>query len=745
MTLLRRLLKVQPFLVVIAALLTSCGKGGCDLCVYGDTPSGVAAASAAAGMGLKVTVVPVCESDQGVGDCGACGALDIRGIDDRRQVCGLALKFYRTLGLADGLLESWTVDPGAAGAVFDDWLRAPGITLLSTPSRIDTGRVKAKWYIDCSRRGANITGKAGNVLRIDPDSMEDGQIAAMKVALAIRHGLKSVSEVDNNEIDSLMVSDPYLDGMIPDAVCWESSEDNKYSVVTPAYGRYDLYALIRADSDAGDAVTLSIPRKKKKITLKPCEIEEEPCLSDAGCRCVWHRLLNSTFEKGDTIDVFVAADSRTPATPATSATASAAPVAAILLTPTANYEEERVRPYELEDPLRFADGRKVKSKSDWTARRREILELFQNEMYGRMPEPCEFRLDSLEEGTTAAGYGIRRQTRMWFNEDCTGPHIDWMTILPKDGEGPFPCVLMLNFYGNHCLLPDEEILVPDSWQDNDKKYFVTDHKASEKARGLETGTDSRFQSAVGFLLARGYALVTACYSDVSPDPSGKSLQDSLAFTGVFDLWGPRDPERGDNTGALAAWAWALSRGMDLIEQTPGLDASRILLTGCSRLGKAALLAGAFDERAAVVAPIQTGAGGVPLAKRNFGENVKTETASFTHWFCGNFRKYAARESRQPFDQHLLVSCVAPRSLFAGGFDNPWFDTKGEFLALQAASPVWEFLGKKGLPGVEWPGDFDNSAIGENMAYYRRNNEHGIAMADWVRMLDFADEAFARVR
>ena len=193
-----------------------------------------------------------------------------------------------------------------------------------------------------------------------------------------------------------------------------------------------------------------------------------------------------------------------------------------------------------------------------------------------------------------------------------------------------------------------------------------------------------------------------------PDPSGgRERQDKEAYSsGIFDLWGPRDPARDDNTSSLMAWAWGLVRGMDMIEMLPGLDASRVLLTGYSRLAKAALLAGAYDERFAVVVPNQTGGGGAPLSKRRFGENVGTEVVSFSHWYCRAYDKYADNEKNMPFDQHLLLACIAPRPLMVQGFDELWFDTKGEFLALKAASPVWKFLGKKGLPDVEWPGDYE---------------------------------------
>ena len=243
------------------------------------------------------------------------------------------------------------------------------------------------------------------------------------------------------------------------------------------------------------------------------------------------------------------------------------------------------------------------------------------------------------------------------------------------------------------------------------------------------------------ILTRGYAFVTACYADISPDPTAE--QDKYAYQRCFDLWPPRDPARDDNTTSLGAWAWGLMRGMDMIERDSLLDANRVVLTGSSRLGKAALIAGACDERFPVVVPNQTGGGGVPLAKRNFGENITTEVKAFTHWYCPAYKKYAGHEDIMPFDQHLLLACVAPRALLVEGFNEPWFDTKGEFLAVKAASPVWEKFCKTGLPKVEWPDNFDTSAIGPSLGYVRRSEKHGHSAQDWTWMLDFADNIWKK--
>ena len=111
-----------------------------------------------------------------------------------------------------------------------------------------------------------------------------------------------------------------------------------------------------------------------------------------------------------------------------------------------------------------------------------------------------------------------------------------------------------------------------------------------------------------------------------------------------------------------------------------------------------------------------------------------------------YAKYSeAPWSTMPFDQHLFIACIAPRALLVEGFDSPWYDTEGEFLAVKAASPVWSFLGKGGLPDVAWPADYDTSAVGRCLGYVRRTGNHGISAHDWMWMMDFADGVFGLER
>ena len=408
-----------------------------------------------------------------------------------------------------------------------------------------------------------------------------------------------------------------------------------------------------------------------------------------------------------------------------------------------NYDESKVAPYTLEDPLTFVDGRKVKTVADWAERRKEILGIFAKEMYGEEPPKPETLITELQdEKETVDGYAIRRQYKMWFKADKSGPCINWIVWIPKFAKHPVPVISFLNYRGNHELVFDKDIPVQQGWVRSGPK--TDGNKSAERTRGAQQDPNSPTDFPLGTILARGYAVMSACYCEVSPDPTPTEKNPAFnqlpfAYTGVFELWGKRDNSRTDNITSLGAWAWALSRGLDLAERIPEIDARKNVVTGCSRLGKAAFIAAARDERFTVCVPNQTGGGGVPLAKRDYGENISTENRAFTHWYCRAYAKYAKEPWKtMPFDQHLFVSCIAPRALLVEGFGSKWFDAKGEFLSLKAASPVWKFLGKNGLPEVDFPAEFCTSAIGKDLGYVRRSQNHGISAYDWKWMMDFAD-------
>ena len=412
-----------------------------------------------------------------------------------------------------------------------------------------------------------------------------------------------------------------------------------------------------------------------------------------------------------------------------------------------NTDESKVEPYELEDPCTFADGTKLTSPAEWPKRRAEILEIFAHEMFGvEPPTPDVLVCDLVNERVTAAGFAKRRLFRMYFKADRSGPSVDWVLWLPRHAKGRVPVILGLTYRGVHELVNDPDLPVCRGWTRNRPQFGVVNHRATEASRGRMTDHDKDTVFPLGMILARGCAALCASYTDVSPDPDpfGQDGVDQYPFAttnGVFALWGPRDETRTDNPTSIGAWAWALSRGLDLALRQPEIDPERTVVTGCSRLGKAALLAAARDERFRICVPNQCGGGGVCLAKRDFGENVSTEVVQFRHWYCKAYDKYAKDPAKLlTFDQHLLLASIAPRRVLVQGFGpNDWMDTKAEFLACQAASRAWEFLGLKGLPKIPYPDYYDTSAIGPNLGYVRRTEQHGISAVDWTWLLDFALE------
>lgn len=410
-----------------------------------------------------------------------------------------------------------------------------------------------------------------------------------------------------------------------------------------------------------------------------------------------------------------------------------------------------------EDPLTFLDGTPV-TQSTWDARRAEIRSIFEENMYGRIPAKSQIYTQKFDSGSTtvtgntaSGSYGaIREQYHMWFKSDHSGPCIDWLVIRPSGSSATNPAKVIfgLIFQGNHNVLPDTQIAIPTCWYDNWSDFYISGNRAQASGRGCMLKSGKRYHYPIDYFLSRGYAFVCATYGEVCCDPElnpGDRPQSDCFETGVFDLWKPRSNSDPTRPMALGAWAWAMMEGMDLVESIPELDDSKVVLTGVSRLGKSCLIAGAFDDRFAVVAPVQTGGGGTPLTKYYLPgkETIASETHNYTHWFIPGYAEFAGHESEMTFDQHLLVSCVAPRAIFALGFDMAHFNSPGEFQSLREASPAWTLWGKEPLPDVPYPDAYSNEAIGANMAYYRRTEAsgHGVQMDDWTRLLDFADRNF----
>ncbi|MEO6181750.1 MAG: acetylxylan esterase, partial [Verrucomicrobiota bacterium] len=168
------------------------------------------------------------------------------------------------------------------------------------------------------------------------------------------------------------------------------------------------------------------------------------------------------------------------------------------------------------------------------------------------------------------------------------------------------------------------------------------------------------------------------------------------------------------------------------------------VVGHSRLGKAAILAGAFDERIALVIPLQAGCGGTSPARGKVGESVKRINTSFPHWFSGEFKKFNDEPERLPFDQHGLIALCAPRPvLLSNAVEDSWANPEGQFEILKAADKVYQLVGVEGIASEKMPevGQLMDSKLG----YYIRPGKHSMTKDDWKIFLDFADKHFRKPR
>ncbi len=388
-------------------------------------------------------------------------------------------------------------------------------------------------------------------------------------------------------------------------------------------------------------------------------------------------------------------------------------------------EESDVPPYVLPAPLLDAKDSEITTKDAWRKQRSQLLAQFSYEMYGRTllgrPEKLQFRV--IEEKPLArGGRATRLRVKVLFEGTEQGRSMELLVYLPNDVTKPVPLFLGLNFDGNYTTTDDPDLPLPTHFAMGLFDNKLPDHKPTEAARGMH-----RYQWPVDFILENGFGLATVAYGEIEPDQDGAWKQ------GVRGL--APEPGPGD-WGAVGAWAWGLSRALDYLETNDRVDAKRVSLTGFSRLGKAALWAGAQDERFAGIVSNCSGAGGLALSKRIFGETPADLTKRFPHWFAKNYAKYAEEETSMPFDQHQLVACVAPRPLLGvSGTTDLWSDPKGEFLTLKAASPVYELTAKSGLKAQEWPkpGKLVNGTLG----YYLHEGGHDVVLEDWRAMLAWA--------
>ena len=365
-----------------------------------------------------------------------------------------------------------------------------------------------------------------------------------------------------------------------------------------------------------------------------------------------------------------------------------------------NYYEEKVPAFTLPDVLTTLNGKKVASPGMWkNVRREEILELFRENVYGRVPATPYSKSFSLvnEDKNAMGGAATLKQVDITIMSDGKSLVIHLTLFVPNKAEKPVPAFLLINL-GSKNIDPSRQ-LKTETWP------------AEE-------------------IVARGYAAAVFSNADVDPD-NFDDFKDGIH--GLLDR-GVRQP---DAWGTIAAWAWGASRCMDYFETDKDINRKNIAVVGHSRGGKTALWAGAEDKRFSIVIANESGCGGAALARRRFGETVSRINEVFPHWFCSNYKKYGNNEDAMPVDMHMLIALSAPRAVYVTSADEDlWADPRGSYLSLYHAVPAFRLLKTTSdLPATMPP--LNKPVISGRLAYHIRDGAHNLLLKDWNWFMDFA--------
>ncbi|WP_194974204.1 glucuronyl esterase domain-containing protein [Aquiflexum lacus] len=349
----------------------------------------------------------------------------------------------------------------------------------------------------------------------------------------------------------------------------------------------------------------------------------------------------------------------------------------------ANSEESNVRNYILPELMELDNGKTISTPQEWWQQRRpEIEEAFDQEMYGKVPENIpSVKWQVMDAYDTVIGnFPIHEKILRGIVDNSSYPsikvEIELLIATPLHSEGPVPVVMEFGFIRSPFNPgPVQPIGLGSSGEPSWKEQLISN--------------------------SWGYAILVP--ASVQAD-NGAGLRQ-----GIIGLVNKGEPRKPDDWGSLKAWAWGASRAIDYLETDKNVDSKRIAIEGLSRYGKAAIVAMAFEPRISLGFIGSSGAGGLKILRRNFGEQVENLASSAEyHWFCGNFIKYAGKLSVDdlPVDAHQLLAMCAPRPVFISSgspfVEGNWIDAKGMFLAGVHAGPVYKMLGNKDLGINEFP-------------------------------------------
>ncbi len=331
------------------------------------------------------------------------------------------------------------------------------------------------------------------------------------------------------------------------------------------------------------------------------------------------------------------------------------------------------------------NGNGITTVSAWTDNMRPFLkELILKEEYGQLPPYIKPEISTSTVNVNFAGKATWEKVEFAFTNEKNSYTVPTQLIIPK-GKLNCPFVIYINFGAEvpHRYIPAEEII------DN------------------------------------GFAIFSVNYNDITMDNG--DFKHGIA--GLFY----NGERKGDSAGKIAYWAYMAIHMMDYLKERSEAKESLIGIAGHSRLGKTALLAAALDERFDFVCSNNSGCSGVALSRGccKGGESLYDIYTRFPFWFAPNYEKYINNPELLPFDQHALLSLVAPRMILVGAaYEDRWADNDNQFLACVAASPIWNLYGKKGFISPDKMPEIGDNFNDGDICFHLRSGEHFHSRFDW---------------
>lgn len=379
------------------------------------------------------------------------------------------------------------------------------------------------------------------------------------------------------------------------------------------------------------------------------------------------------------------------------------------------YEEAGIPHYDLPSLLVTPQGERITTPEEWfTVRRPQILALFGNLVYGRVPEPASRLRVTFEIADTnpqfMAGKATRKDVKIHLQNESGKMSMHVLVFVPNGAEKPVPAFLKHSF--------------------NNTQSDDFDASATRPER-LRNGWP------LGEFFDRGYGFCAVYHEDLIAHNEVEFLK---SIHRLFYPPGQSFP-KAHEWGVLSTCAWGAMRAMDYLETEAHVDHTRVAVMGHSKMGKAALWTAAQDDRFALAISAQSGCAGAALWRRKSGETLKKMVTRFPYWLCRNAWKFVEQEDDLPVDQHMLLACIAPRPVYVhSGVEDTWADPRGEYLAAYHAGEVYRLLGKRALAREQSPRPGE-PIIESDVGYHIREGGHSITDYDWQRYLDFADYHF----